>query len=422
MKHFSIFKRIGLTILVCLFQLNVWAQVKQISGTVSDEKGEPLIGVNVSVKGGTNGAITDLEGKFSLNVEGKDVVVFSYIGYITQEIRADDPKIVKVALIEDSETLDEVVVVGYGVMKKSDVTGSISSLKSKDLTSVPTSNVLEAMQGKIAGLDMTKSDGEAGSAIVMLHDHGAHFSIGKEKMVKPFEVSEEVMNDANKWSVGCYDGQYTGDYFAANGYVVLAIDALFWNERGRKEGVNYDGQQALASNLLQMGMNWCGVITYDDIRSVDFLASLPQVNKECIGSLGFSMGAHRSWMLSAMTDKIKAGAAICWMNTTEYLMTLTNNQNRGGSSYSMLIPGIRNFMDYPHVASIACPKPMLFFNGAYDKLFPIKGTEDAFGIMRNVWESQQAADKLVTKIWDSPHFFSKEMQIETLKFFNKYLK
>lgn len=259
-------------------------------------------------------------------------------------------------------------------------------------------------------------------AIVMLHDHGAHFSIGKEKMVKPFEVSEEVMNDANKWSVGCYDGQYTGDYFAANGYVVLAIDALFWNERGRKEGVNYDGQQALASNLLQMGMNWCGVITYDDIRSVDFLASLPQVNKECIGSLGFSMGAHRSWMLSAMTDKIKAGAAICWMNTTEYLMTLTNNQNRGGSSYSMLIPGIRNFMDYPHVASIACPKPMLFFNGAYDKLFPIKGTEDAFGIMRNVWESQQAADKLVTKIWDSPHFFSKEMQIETLKFFNKYLK
>lgn len=76
MKHFSIFKRIGLTILVCLFQLNVWAQVKQISGTVSDEKGEPLIGVNVSVKGGTNGAITDLEGKFSLNVEGKDVVVF----------------------------------------------------------------------------------------------------------------------------------------------------------------------------------------------------------------------------------------------------------------------------------------------------------------------------------------------------------
>lgn len=165
MKHFLIFKKIVLMILVCLFQLNVWAQVKQISGIVSDEKGEPLIGVNVSVKGGTNGAITDLEGKFSLNVDSKDVVVFSYIGYITQEIRANDSKITKVILEEDSETLDEVVVVGYGVMKKSDVTGSISSLKSKDITSVPTSNVLEAMQGKIAGLDMMKSDGEAGATL-----------------------------------------------------------------------------------------------------------------------------------------------------------------------------------------------------------------------------------------------------------------
>lgn len=165
MKHFLIFKRIGLAILVCLFQLSVWSQVKQISGIVSDEKGEPLIGVNVSVKGGTNGAITDLDGKFSLNVDSKDVVVFSYIGYTTQEVRANDPKIAKVILAEDSETLDEVVVVGYGVMKKSDVTGSISSLKSKDITSVPASNVLEAMQGKIAGLDMTKSDGEAGAAL-----------------------------------------------------------------------------------------------------------------------------------------------------------------------------------------------------------------------------------------------------------------
>lgn len=259
-------------------------------------------------------------------------------------------------------------------------------------------------------------------AVVMLHDHGAHFSIGKEKMIKPFGVKEEVMADADKWAVDCYDGQYTGDYFAAHGYVVLAIDALFWNERGRKEGVDYDGQQALASNLMQMGMNWCGIITYDDIRSVDFLASLPNVDKDNIGALGFSMGAHRSWMLSAMTDKVKAGAAICWMNTTEYLMTLTNNQNRGGASYSMLVPGIRNFMDYPHAASIACPKPMLFFNGAHDKLFPIAGTKEAFRIMRKVWDDRHASDKLVTKIWDSPHFFSKEMQAETLQFFDKYLK
>lgn len=151
----------------------------------------------------------------------------------------------------------------------------------------------------------------------ILSDHGAKFSIGKEKMVRPFGVSPEVLADADKWAVQCYDSVYVGDYFAAHGYVVLSIDALFWGERGRKEGVNYETQQALACNLMQMGYNWCGVITFDDIRSVDFLASLPEVDANRIGTLGFSMGAHRAWMLSAATDKVKAGAAICWMNTTD---------------------------------------------------------------------------------------------------------
>ncbi len=259
-------------------------------------------------------------------------------------------------------------------------------------------------------------------AIVILHDHGAKFSIGKEKMVEPFGVTKEEYADAKQWAKQCYDDVWVGDYFAENGYVVLAIDALFWSERGRKEGIDYDGQQALASNLMQMGMNWGGVITYDDIRSVEFLETLPLVDKENIGALGFSMGAHRAWMLSAATDKVKAATAICWMNTTDSLMTLTNNQNKGGSSYSMLVPGLRNYLDYPHVASIACPKPMFFINGTKDKLFPIEGVKDAYKIMQSVWDSQNAGDKLKTKIWDSPHFFNKEMQKESLEFFNQHLK
>lgn len=259
-------------------------------------------------------------------------------------------------------------------------------------------------------------------AVVMLHDHGAKFSIGKEKMIRPFGVSPEVLADADKWAVQCYDSVYVGDYFAAHGYVVLSIDALFWGERGRKEGVNYETQQALACNLMQMGYNWCGVITFDDIRSVDFLASLPEVDANRIGTLGFSMGAHRAWMLSAATDKVKAGAAICWMNTTDSLMSLTNNQNKGGSAWSMLVPGIRNYMDYPDVAALACPKPMLFFNGLRDKLFPVNGVKDAYKSLHSTWNSQKADNKLVTKLWDGPHFFSKDMQKETLDFFDKFLK
>lgn len=259
-------------------------------------------------------------------------------------------------------------------------------------------------------------------AIIMLHDHGAHFTIGKEKVIQPFGVSPEVTTDAANWIEKGYENQFAGDYFAANGFVVLAIDALFWGERGRKEGSRYDSQQALASNLMQMGMSWGGLITHDDIRSAEFLATLPEVDAERIGAVGFSMGAHRAWMLAAATDRVKAAAAICWMNTTEYLMTLTNNQNKGGSAYAMLIPGIRNYMDYPHVASITCPKPMLFFNGTKDKLFPVEGVKDAYAIIQNVWKEQNVEDKLVTKLWDEPHTFNKKMQKETLEWLQSIFK
>ena len=259
-------------------------------------------------------------------------------------------------------------------------------------------------------------------AIVLLHDHGAHFSIGKEKMVRPFYVAPEVMEDADQWARQCYDGQYVGDYLARHGYVVLAVDALFWGERGRKEGTSYDAQQALASNFLQMGASWGAFINVDDMRSAEFLASQPFVDKKRVGSLGFSMGAYRSWMLAALTDVVRASASICWMNTTEHLMTLINNQNKGGSAYAMLIPALRRYLDYPHVASIACPKPTLFFNGTRDKLFPIEGVRDAYREMEAVWKSQGASDRLVTKLWDEKHFFNKEMQKETLEFFDRWLK
>ena len=259
-------------------------------------------------------------------------------------------------------------------------------------------------------------------AVIMLHDHGAHFSIGKEKMVRPFGVSPGKYRLMPKigWSVVMTDN--IPEILCTKRLRSTVYRALFWGERGRKEGVSYDGQQALASNFMQMGASWGAFINMDDVRSAEFLASLPMVDKNRVGCLGFSMGAYRSWMLAALTDCIKASASICWMNTTEHLMTLTNNQNKGGSAYSMLIPNLRRYLDYPHTASIACPKPALFFNGSKDKLFPIEGVRDAYQTMRTVWNSQHAGDRLVTKIWDEKHFFNKEMQEEVLEFFNKEMR
>lgn len=258
-------------------------------------------------------------------------------------------------------------------------------------------------------------------AVLLFHDHGAHFSIGKEKMIRPFGVDSLVMADALDWAHRCYDDTFVGDELAKAGYVVLCTDALFWGDRGRKEGVRYDSQQALSANLLQMGTSWGAWITWDDIRSAEFLAQLPMVDADRVGCLGFSMGSYRAWMTSALTDAVKACAAICWMNDTEHLMSLTNNQNKGGSAYSMLVPGIRNLMDYADVASLACPKPTLFFNGYMDKLFPVDGVNNAYDTMREVWKSQGAENNLVTKIWQEKHFFNKDMQHEVREFFDHQL-
>lgn len=280
-------------------------------------------------------------------------------------------------------------------------------------------------------------------ALVMLHDHGAKFSIGKEKMIRPLRCEENrilkaygkkkdekgnpvleekrLIDEADAWTTACYDGVYVGDYFAQHGYVVLCADALLWGERGRKEGSLYESQEALASNLQQMGYSWCGIMTYDDIATVKLLKSLPQVDACRIGTVGHSMGGKRAWMLAAACDDIKAAASICWMCTTDSLMTMSNNQNRGGSAWSMNVPGLVKYMDYPDVASLACPKPMLFFNGSRDKLFPVEGVKRAYEIMRQVWHSQGADARLTTKLWDEKHYFNKAMQQEVLDFFNKNL-
>ena len=258
-------------------------------------------------------------------------------------------------------------------------------------------------------------------AMIALHDHGAHFLIGKEKVVRPFDVSEEIRADAQRWIGISYGGRFIGDELAKRGYVVLAMDALFWGERAMKEGPVYDVQQALSSNLLQMGITWIGVVTWDDMRSAEFVASLPEVDPQRIGAVGLSMGCHRTWMLGAATDRIAAGVAVCWLGTTEALMSPGNNQAKGHSAYSMLVPDLRNFLDYPDVASIACPKPMMFYNGEQDGLFPVAGVEAAYAKMHRVWKSQGAGHKLVTKIWPWGHVFNVEMQEEAFGWLDGYL-
>ena len=266
-----------------------------------------------------------------------------------------------------------------------------------------------------------------------LHDHGAHLFIGKEKMVRPFftpkekdsptkqALCQEILDDADAWVNQLYEGQYVGDYLAKHGYVVLSIDAPMWGERGRKEGVDRNKYDLIAGNMMMLGRDLSAFMTYDDISSTEFLASLPMVDAKRIGCVGCSMGAYRSWMLSALSDRIKAGASICWMITTDAQLTRRFGRKENGG-FANCIPGLRQYLDYPHIASLACPKPMLFINGTKDKLFPVPGVKDAFAEMHKVWKSQGADNLLDTELWDIPHSCGLKAQEKMLEFLDKNLK
>lgn len=276
-------------------------------------------------------------------------------------------------------------------------------------------------------------------AVVALHDHGAHLFIGKEKMIRPFFIAseeqdadgkisekkkaanQEVLDDADAWARQLYDNQYVGDYLAKHGYVVLSIDAPMWGERGRKEGVDRNKYDLIAGNMMMLGRDLSAFMTYDDIASTEFLASLPMVDAKRIGCVGCSMGAYRSWMLSALSDRIKTGASICWMITTDAQLTRRFGRKENGG-FANCIPGLRQYLDYPHIASLACPKPMLFINGTKDKLFPVPGVKDAFAEMHKVWKSQGADNLLDTELWDIPHSCGLKAQEKMLEFLDKNLK
>ena len=257
-------------------------------------------------------------------------------------------------------------------------------------------------------------------AVNILHDHGAHLFIGKEKVIRPLACEDSVViKDAEAWVLN-YEGQYLGDYLAQHGFVVFASDAPMWGERGQKEGPRRDRYDMIAGNMMMYGIDLSAYMIYDDIRATDFLASLPEVDPQRIGCTGWSMGAYRAWMLSALSDRIKAGASVCWMVTTDEQLSFRYSRTENGG-FANCLPGLRRWLDYPHIASIACPKPMLFINGSRDKLFPVAGAQKAFAIMRDVWESQGAGDKVETELWDMPHSCPLKAQQRVLAFFQKYL-
>lgn len=155
-------KKMMICVFISLFSLMAYAQTK-VTGTVSDSNRESIIGARVLEKGTTNGTITDAHGTFTLTASPGSILVVSYIGYSTQEVVATSQNL-SVILTEDTKSLDEVVVVGYGVQRKSDVTGSVTSVPKDRLEKIPVSNVLQAIQGAVPGVTITQTSSIPGDA------------------------------------------------------------------------------------------------------------------------------------------------------------------------------------------------------------------------------------------------------------------
>lgn len=245
-------------------------------------------------------------------------------------------------------------------------------------------------------------------AALMLHDHGSRFDIGKEKLIQTWGDDARLAS-SQEWAGKFFSGRFPGDELARRGYVVLAVDALGWGDRSVL-GFKTESQQALASNLFNLGTSFAGIIAQEDARAAEFLATRHEVDRNRVASIGFSMGAFRAWQVAALSDFITVGVADCWMATMQGLLVPGNNQLKGQSAFSMLHPHIGRYLDYPDVAALAAPKPMLVYAGDQDPLFPLDSVNAAFAKMRQVWAANGAADRLETRIWPLGHVFVKEQQ------------
>ena len=231
-------------------QARTVSSTKNISGVVKDETGEPVIGANVVVKGTTNGTVTDMNGRYSLEVPEGGVLQISYIGYNTQEVKVGSGDVVNVSLREDSEALDEVVVIGYGTVKKSDLTGAVGSVQMKDVSQVGITSADRALQGQIAGVQVNARTGQPGESM-MIRLRGSNSLAGGneplyvidgmpvEKMnsdINPEDIlSMEVLKDAS--STAIYGSR------GANGVVMITT------KRGRTGDtvLEYNGYVGVSS-------------------------------------------------------------------------------------------------------------------------------------------------------------------------------
>jgi dienelactone hydrolase len=272
-------------------------------------------------------------------------------------------------------------------------------------------------------------------AVIDLHSHGGMFLFGKEKVVD-LGKNHPAMTAYHEQN---YSGRPTATALVRRGYVVMTIDAFFFGERrlmmdaegkygtdrakyslrdvNRLNQTCRAKEATLVKALALAGATWPGIVFQDDIRTVDYLVSRPEVDPKRIGCVGISMGGYRAAYLSALDDRIAAGCVVGFMSTVKPMI----RRHIDTHSFVHFLTGLHRFLDLPDVASLAAPRALFVQQCARDKLFPPEGMKEAVEKIARVYKKAGAGKKFRGRFYDEPHRFTRAMQDEAFAWLDEQL-
>jgi dienelactone hydrolase len=278
-----------------------------------------------------------------------------------------------------------------------------------------------------ASLLIPKGAQRPAPGILLLHCHGGFYVWGKEKVIER-DDEHPVLREFKQQ---LYEGKSIANELVRRGYVVLVIDMFFWGERRmlldddppsfreprvmtREEisAFNRRSQQSeslVARSLLAAGITWPGVMLWDDLRSLDYLAARPEVDSRRLGCVGLSVGGYRSFVLAALDPRVRAAIDVGWMSS---LGTHIRRHVMNSIGLTFHIVGLYRYLDLPDLAALIAPRSLLIMNGSKDQLFPPEGVRSAFDKIERCFRKAGAAQRQVCRLYDAPHEFNLRMQAE----------
>lgn len=273
--------------------------------------------------------------------------------------------------------------------------------------------------------------------IVALHSHDGIYLWGKEKLVED-EREHPVLTEFKQTR---YGGKSIAAELARLGYVVIAMDMFYWGERRmlldddppgyrerslsltREEIDTFNrrasqNEQLVARSLFTAGISWPGVVLWDDMRTLDYLSSRPEVDKNRLGCVGLSVGGYRSFMLATLDERIKAAVAVGWM-TSLPAQIKQHVINTIGFSFHLI--GLYRYLDFPDLAALIAPRALLVINGSQDRLFAPDGVKAAFDKIVRCYAKAGVRERQRCRLYDAPHEFNLEMQAEGWEWLKRWV-